>query len=178
MESLTLKTNLENNGKQLDEFDIQEIHGRTLLKSLLDQLGATDQRESPIKGDVPDYYFTYKGKKVIAEIKCRNPYYESFSTHVIEERKFNSLLEEKIKNNCDTIAYFNFFGDDTVYLYKESDIAEHATEAKALYDNATAEWRGKRVKKLLNIPRYLAQIFKRNPATGLWYYDGSNKIAA
>ncbi len=99
----------------MDKFQESENKGRTLLKSFLDQIGATDQQPTTDKFDPVDYFFTYKGKKIVAEIKCRDIKYKDYDTHLIEDSKLRALLKAKEDNGCDIAYYINFFGEDTVY---------------------------------------------------------------
>ena len=99
----------------MDKFEESENKGRALLKSFLDQVGATDQQPTEGKYDPVDYYHTYNGKKVVAEIKCRNLRYKDYDTHIIEESKLKALLKAKEDNQCDFAYYINFFGDDLSY---------------------------------------------------------------
>lgn len=99
----------------MNKFQELEDTGRALLKSFLDQVGAINQ--IPTEGDYNpvDYYFTYKEKKVVAEIKARDKKYENYSTHIIEDKKLKALLKAKEENNCDFAYYICFFGEDVVY---------------------------------------------------------------
>ncbi len=99
----------------MNKFEELENKGRTLLKSFLNQLGATEQQPTTDKYDPVDYYFTYKGKKVVAEIKCRDIKYKDYDTHLIEDSKLKALLKAKEDNGCDYAYYINFFGENIVY---------------------------------------------------------------
>ena len=99
----------------MDKFEESELKGRELLKSFLDQVGASDQQPTEGKFNPVDYFFTYKGNKVVAEIKCRDIQYKNYDTHLIEDGKLKSLLKAKKDNDCDYAYYINFFGEDTVY---------------------------------------------------------------
>ena len=74
----------------MDKFDELELNGRKLLESFLIQVGATNLHPTEDKFAPVDYYFTYKDKKVVAEIKVRDIKYEGymydtafFSTHLL-----------------------------------------------------------------------------------------------
>ena len=56
-----------------------------------------------------DYYFTYKDKKVVAEIKVRDIKYEGYDTHLMEVSKYKSLMKDKKNSQSDTAYYINFF---------------------------------------------------------------------
>ena len=75
----------------MNEFQKAENKGRQLFKSFLDQIGATGQPTVDTYDRV-DYYFTYKGKKAVVEIKVRNAYY---SDYLIEDDKLQALLKSK-----------------------------------------------------------------------------------
>nr|WP_320037835.1 hypothetical protein [uncultured Bacteroides sp.] len=98
----------------MNEFEKAEAKSRTFLEGFLNQVGATDQRPTE-HYDRVDYYFTYKGNKVVAEIKVRNIKYKNYDTHLIEESKLKALLKAKKDNGCDFAYYINFFDEDTVY---------------------------------------------------------------
>ena len=53
----------------MDKFDELELNGRKLLESFLIQVGATNLYPTEDKYAPVDYYFTYKDKKVVAEIR-------------------------------------------------------------------------------------------------------------
>lgn len=99
----------------MNNFEIAENKGRDLLKTFLDQVGATDQQPTTNKFDPVDYFFTYKEKKVVVEIKVRDLKYENYDSHIIEDNKLNNLLEAKEINNCECAYYINFFGENVVY---------------------------------------------------------------
>ncbi len=44
------------------------------------------------------------------------------STHLMELDKFMNMTKAKIDNNCALGLYFNFFGDDDLYIYNIRDI--------------------------------------------------------
>jgi hypothetical protein len=99
----------------MDKFEESELKGRELLKSFLDQVGAEDQQPTVGRYNPVDYFFTYKGKKVVAEIKVRDVQYQNYSTHLIEDSKLKALFKAKEDNGCDFAYYINFFGEDAVY---------------------------------------------------------------
>ena len=68
----------------MDKFYELELNGRKLLESFLIQAGATNLHPTEDKYAPVDYYFRYKGKKVVAEIKVRDSKYEGYETHVME----------------------------------------------------------------------------------------------
>ena len=66
--------------------------------------------------------YSHKGNKVVAEIKVRDIKYKDYSTHLMELDKFMNMTKAKIDNDCALGMYFNFFGDDDLYIYNISDI--------------------------------------------------------
>ena len=72
----------------MDKFDELELNGRKLLESFLIQVGATNLYPTEDKYAPVDYYFTYKDKKVVAEIKVRDIKYEGYDTHLMEVSKY------------------------------------------------------------------------------------------
>lgn len=76
----------------MDKFDELELNGRKLLESFLIQVGATNLHPTEDKFAPVDYYFTYKDKKVVAEIKVRDIKYEGYDTHLMEVSKYKSLV--------------------------------------------------------------------------------------
>lgn len=146
----------------MNNFEINENKGRTLLKTFLDQVGATEQHESTGKYDPVDYYFSYKGKTVVAEIKVRDKKYEDYPTHLIELSKYKALIKDMKDNKLDVAYYINFFVDkDTVttYFYSTSTIRKYAIRDNFYCNKTTAVYSGKKDKDVLLIPTDKAQIF-------------------
>ena len=79
----------------MDKFDELELNGRKLLESFLIQVGATNLYPTEDKYAPVDYYFTYKDKKVVAEIKVRDIKYEGYDTHLMEVSKYKSLVKDE-----------------------------------------------------------------------------------
>lgn len=150
----------------MDEFQQSELIGRKLLKSFLDQIGATDQQPTEDKYNPVDYYFTIKDKKVVAEIKVRDQQYEKYPTHLMEVSKFQALEKERINKNLDYAYYINFFGNDIAYFYSSAKIKKYAKINSMYCNNTTAIYTGQRTKDVLLIPTDKAQKFIR--INGKW----------
>lgn len=155
-----------------DEFETFEQKGRTLLKSFLDQIGATDQQPTTGKYNPVDYYFTLRGEKYVVEIKCRDIKYKDYDTHMIEDCKLKALLQAKKDDNCDYALYINFFRDDIVYLYSTTDIINKAKPEIKYCNRTTAIDSGKINKLNLMIPTSVAKVLIRKD--GKWQTDNSN----
>lgn len=148
----------------MTEFELNEIKGRKILESFLIQVGATDQHETEDTYNPVDYYFTYKDKKVVAEIKIRDKKYENYPTHLMEVSKFKALVKDRKDNNLDMAYYVNFFTDgETVnaYWYSTSTISKYATTDTKYCNRTTAIDNGKRWKKVFLIPKDKAKIFMK-----------------
>ena len=107
----------------MDKFQELENKGRKLIESFLKQANITDWQPTEGKYDWVDGYFTHKGNKVVAEIKVRDIKYKDYSTHLMELDKFMNMTKAKIDNDCALGLYFNFFGDDDLYIYNIRDIS-------------------------------------------------------
>ena len=139
----------------MDKFDELELNGRKLLESFLIQVGATNLYPTEDKYAPVDYYFTYKDKKVVAEIKVRDIKYEGYDTHLMEVSKYKSLVKDEKDSQSDTAYYINFFTDGTkvnAYWYSVSSIRNFGTIDTAA-DN------GNYYKKVIMIPSNKAQRF-------------------
>ena len=150
----------------MDRFEQFENNGRSLLKGILDQTGICEQKASEGTFNPIDYYFTVKGKKVVAEIKCRNVLYQNFDTHLIECQKLKSLIRAKKNNKCDLALYVNFFGEDTCYLYSTESIITSAKQQILNCNRKTAIKTDKIDKQILMIPSNQALVLKR--INGSW----------
>lgn len=153
----------------MTEFELNETKGRALLKSFLDQVGATDQQPAEGTYNPVDYYFTYKGQKVVAEIKIRDKQYESYPTHLMEVSKYKALVKDTKDKELDTAYYINFFTDgETVnaYWYSTSTISKYATTDTKYCNRTTAINTGSTNKNVLLIPTDKAQRYTR--INGQW----------
>lgn len=150
----------------MNKFTESELKGRNILKSFLDQVGATNQMPTEDEYNPVDYYFTYKEKKVVAEIKCRDIKYLNYPTHLMEVSKYNALMKDKQNKQLDTAYYINFFGENIAYWYSNSTIRKYATKDIKYCNRTTAENRGCTNKSVLLIPTDKAQIFIRK--NGIW----------
>lgn len=150
----------------MDDFQQKEEKGRTLLKSFLDQVGATNQQPTEDEYNPVDYYFTIKDKKVVAEIKVRDQQYENYPTHLMEVSKFQALEKERIEKNLDYAYYINFFGENIAYFYSTIAIKKYAKKDCKYCKRTTAIYTGRKMKDILLIPTDKAQKFIR--INGKW----------
>lgn len=152
----------------MDQFQELENKGRTLIESFLKQANITDWQPTEDKYDWVDGYFTHKGNKVVAEIKVRDIKYKDYSTHLMELDKFMNMTKAKIDNDCALGLYFNFFGDDDLYIYNIRDINTIECEVTSLWcAKTTAADNGNTYKQMINIPTTKAQVYKR--VDKIWY---------
>ena len=136
----------------MDKFDELELNGRKLLESFLIQVGATNLYPTEDKYAPVDYYFTYKDKKVVAEIKVRDIKYEGYE----------SLVKDEKDSQSDTAYYINFFTDGTkvnAYWYSVSSIRNFGTIDYKYCPTTTAADNGNYYKKVIMIPSNKAQRF-------------------
>lgn len=150
----------------MDDFQQKEEKGRILLKSFLDQIGATNQQPTEDRYSPVDYYFTIKDKEVVAEIKVRDQQYENYPTHLMEVSKFQALEQERIEKNLDYAYYINFFGEDIAYFYSTIIIRKYAKKDNRYCKRTTAIYAGRKMKDVLLIPIDKAQKFIR--INGKW----------
>lgn len=103
----------------MNGFTESELKGRSLLKSVLDQLQATDQKPTTDPMDRVDYYATTRqGSKQVYEIKTRKTFYKDM---VIEESKYQALLADKKDKKLDKAYYVNFV-DNRAYFWNTDTI--------------------------------------------------------
>lgn len=150
----------------MNKFTESELKGRNILKSFLDQVGATNQMPTLDEYNPVDYYFTYKEKKVVSEVKVRDIRYLGYPTHLIERSKLNSLIQARKDNGCDIAYYINFFGDNVAFWYSTDSIIRNATPDTIRCNRTTAVYSGTTDKSVLLIPTIKAQIFIRKE--GIW----------
>lgn len=107
------------NYNTMNGFTESELKGRSLLKSVLDQLQATDQKPTTDPMDRVDYYATTRyGSKQVYEIKTRNKFYKEMA---IEENKYQALLSDKKDKKLDKAYYVNFV-DNRAYFWNTDTI--------------------------------------------------------
>ena len=107
----------------MDKFDELELNGRKLLESFLIQVGATNLHPTEDKYAPVDYYFTYKDKKVVAEIKVRKIKYEGYDTHLMEVSKTLSKILCKWKQDS-VVSLFLYL--NSVFKHKHKLIHNQA----------------------------------------------------
>ena len=136
----------------MDKFQENELQGRSWFSELLNQSGATDLQPTTDIYDKVDYYFTHKGKKIVAEIKCRDIKYLEYPEHIIEEIKIKGMYQAKTENNCDDAYYVNFFGESIAIIYTLNAILKHSRQAKLWCNKTTSVYSGKEEKVVFYIP--------------------------
>lgn len=137
----------------MDNFQKSEQQGRSLLKEMLDQFGATDQQPTKLTYNPVDYYFTLKDYRIVAEIKVRDSKYENFDTHLMELSKFNALEQDKKDKELAAAIYVCFFGEDVCYWYSTNTIRKYAKQDIRYCNRTTAYNTGKQYKDILLIPK-------------------------
>ena len=131
----------------MNEFQKAENKGRQLFKSFLDQIGATGQPTEDTYDRV-DYYFTYKGKKAVVEIKVRNTYYSDF---IIEADKLQVLLDAKAQEGLNK-AYYVCFYKNQMYIYTTEAIIKYGRRGTPNCKNSTVAFTGYVPKEVLYVP--------------------------
>ena len=150
----------------MSSFQECELKGRSWFTELLTQSGATDLAPTTDIYDKVDYYFTNKGKKIVAETKCRDLKYLNYDEHIIEETKYWSLREAKIAQNCDDAYYVNFFGEDVAIIYTINAIIKHSRKDTLWCNKTTSVYSGKKDKEVYYIPMECGQMYKKED--GIW----------
>ena len=84
-------------------------------------------------------FFTFQdNKKAVGEIKVRAKKYQGYYTHLIELRKLMALENACKQQHLDWGFYFNFFGNDTLYIYNIRDIRKYGYNSSGFYNQTTA----------------------------------------
>ena len=84
-------------------------------------------------------FFTFQdNKKAVGEIKVRAKKYQGYYTHLIELRKLMALEDACKQKHLDWGFYFNFFGNDTLYIYNIRDIRKYGYNSSGSYNLTTA----------------------------------------
>ena len=122
----------------MDKFDEAAQKGNDIFKTFLDQIGASGT-PTVNKFNEVDYYFEYKGKKIVAELKVRYDYY---SEYLIEEGKLEALIQKKKETNQDGALYVNFYNRTTaVYSGKKDKLVRLVpTDKASRYDLKEGRW--------------------------------------
>lgn len=113
--------------------------------------------EMPIEC-VIDGYLTVGKHRLVIEIKGRDKYYEAWSTHLMEIKKYEDMIARG-KNGI----YACFFGDDSLYLYNLRQIKENSTKKNIPCPDTTAdeERSGYVLKPCYLINKSIAQVYKK-----------------
>lgn len=152
----------------MDKFQIAEMDGRILFKSILDQCKITNYQESLEQYDTLDMYYTnFKDQYVGVEIKKRSEIYEVYDDYIMELSKFKAICQRLIDKEIDKAIYANFFGDNVAYLFNIKNIIKAYKEGQIkiqyYYCNiTTAEDNGKRYKPVLLLPKKLATRLEKD----------------
>lgn len=92
-------------------------------------------------------FFTFlDNQKAVGEVKVRAKKYQEYYTHLIEFRKLMALEDACMQQHLDYGFYFNFFGDDTLYIYNIRDIRKYGSLRSGTYNMTTAEASGQMLK--------------------------------
>ena len=145
----------------MNEFQKSEQKGRLLFKSFLDQIGATGQPTED-QYDKVDYYFQVNGKKVVAELKVRNEYYDEY---IIEEAKLQALQQKKIDKGLDGAFYICFYSNQ-MYVFTVSDILKYGIRQQKWCKRSTVLNNGYILKDVLLVPTNRATKFEQ--INGKW----------
>ena len=150
----------------MNPFQKNEIKGRQLLAELLNQFSVNDIQFTKDRFNPVDGFFTNNNKKAVFEIKVRDLKYLSYNTLIIEEQKYQNLLNIKDANNCSSGLYFNFIGD---YCYVFTLKVIGKSQLKELYCNScTADGKGKKKYKTVRyLDKAAARVFHKE--NDVWY---------
>lgn len=149
----------------MDNFELNEQKGRQLLTSFLKNYTSSIYYTQD-KYDPVDVFFSIQGKNAVGEIKVRAKKYQGFSTHIIELGKLIALEKAYKEHNLKYGFYFNFFGEDVLYIYSIQDIRKYGWNCSGFYNHTTAEPSILVSKQMVHIPtRYATKFFLKD---GLW----------
>lgn len=147
----------------MNQFQLNELKGRELLETELNQWGVTDKRPAEGEYNPVDYYFTHQDQTVVAEIKVRDKSFEGFPTHYMEVKKFDALLKDRKEKGLQFAYYINYFVDEngvTAYWYSIDKIARYAKKIKQWCNKTTAAYSERILKDILEIPKEIAKIHR------------------
>ena len=102
---------------------------------------------------------TLQDKKAVGEIKTRAKKYQGYYTHLIEMRKLLALEDAYKRYHLQYGFYFNFFGEDTLYIYTIQDIRKYGWNSSGSYNHTTAAPSEKVEKQMVHIPTRYATKF-------------------
>lgn len=148
----------------MNKFELTEQLGRDKFSTFCEQsrtITKVEFTENPY--DCADAIIEINNKKVIVEIKNRNPQYENYSTHFLESYKLEKLRQKQIEECADRILYVNFFGD-RLYIYDVNKI--EAQTSRILSPNTTVYDNGSRWKQMIELPT--SQAYKYEYVDNKW----------
>jgi hypothetical protein len=154
-----------------NNFLTAEEIGRQIFRQLLIQQGVKHSAPSKRDFDSLDYYYlNSRGKKVGVEIKCRNPKYEKYPTHLMEYKKFTSMLLKVVQKQIDEAYYCCIFGD-WIYMYNLKTITQYLNNnqcrvSSGMFNKTTVVDKGQTQKLMLNLQPDWAIIYHKED--GLW----------
>ena len=93
-----------------------------------------------------DCFIIYKGKKYLVELKDRDPKYEQYDDLILEQDKYNRIMNWKNKLGAAGAYYCNWFGNNA-YLWNLDKKCITAKPAKKWMNKITAASREEKVEK-------------------------------
>lgn len=111
-----------------------ENKGRKLMIEFLNQSNPKEIIPTEEEFNPVDLLVTTKrDSKLAVEIKVRDPYVENFDTYILEEVKWQGMLEKKAEYNMEYLVYGLFFGENTLYVFMpETFVPNMKTEIRKL----------------------------------------------
>lgn len=107
-----------------------------------------------------DCYIVYKGKKYIIELKDRDPKYEQYEDYILEQDKYERVMNWKERLGAAGAYYCNWFGD-TAYLFNLEDKRIKDKPANKWMNAVTAKSRTEKIeKKIYYINKSIAVKYK------------------
>ena len=150
----------------MDKFDEAAQKGNDIFKTFLDQIGASGT-PTVNKFNEVDYYFEYKGKKIVAELKVRYDYY---SEYLIEEGKLEALIQKKKETNQGGALYVNFY-KDSMYIFTLGAIQKYGRKTVLNCNRTTAVYSGKKDKLVRLVPTDKASRYDLKEGRWVKYED-------
>lgn len=148
---------------QNDNFTKNELLGRGLLKSFLQQKKITDYTFTEGKFDKVDGYLHLQ-KEWAVEIKVRADSAEAYDTLFLEVTKFKAMVELIKQDKVQEGLYINFIGNK-LYIFNIRNICKALKQNKAYIscrycNRTTAEESGKTDKRMIEIPKSIAEEYE------------------
>lgn len=146
----------------MNEFQKAEQKGREQFLTLLQQIEATDIVFTEDEFDRTDCYFTFKGRRLTAEIKVRNIAHNQYPTHLLEVSKLEALVEIQKEQQLDNFWYVNFFNDGVCCIYDRQRIKQGGKIQYYHCNRTTVVDNGKINKKMIELDRKVALTLQYN----------------